>query len=147
MLRTFLSLNEHAFECKMQRLETVPGVPCARRGIFRAARRITSNVPNENSRADAGQISTERAPALDVRRISDLRPTRPKREPPLALVYASSFFFSLFSFPFSFSFSGFMEASGRRSRTHVVVGLRLRLSRVLNGSTLLVGSVLARMSR
>lgn len=102
MVRTFLSLNEHAFECKMQRLETVPGVPCARRGIFRAARRITSNVPNENSRADAGQISTERASALDVRRISDLRPTRPKREPPLALfilVYASSFFFSFFHFP------------------------------------------------
>lgn len=34
-------------------------------------------------RADAGQISTERAPATDVRRISDLRPTRPKREPPV----------------------------------------------------------------
>lgn len=65
-------------------------------------------------------ISTERAPALDVRRISDLRPTRPKREPPLALfilVYGSFFFF--FYFPsLSLSFSGFMEASGRRSRTH-----------------------------
>lgn len=74
-------------------------------GIFRAARRITSNVPNENS-ADAGQISSERAPPLDVRRISDLRPTRPKREePPLVLSSSSSMVFFLSPFSLFLSLS------------------------------------------
>ena len=96
-------------------------------------------------------ISTERAPALDVRRISDLRPTRPKREPPLALfilVYGSFFFFFLFPFSLSLSLSlaSWKPRVDAREPT-VVVGLRLRLSRVLNGSTLMLGSVLARMSR
>lgn len=97
-------------------------------GIFRAARRITSNVPNENS-ADAGQISSERAPPLDVRRISDLRPTRPKREePPLVLSSSSSMVF--FLSPFSLFLSLSLMASWK---ARVDARTRLRRGVVLNG--------------
>lgn len=82
-------------------------------GIFTTATRITSNVPNGGlGRADAGPISTERAPATDVRRISDLRPTRPKKEPPVG---PFPFIPCLgFSFP-GVSLRGFANNYSRRS--------------------------------
>lgn len=85
-------------------------------GIFTAATRITSNVPNEDSRADAGPISTKRAPARTcaVFLICDRRVLRGNPR-------WSVLFYPRLGFSFGHSLRTFVEDSGRRSWTFQLI--------------------------
>lgn len=85
-------------------------------GIFTAATRITSNVPNEDSRADAGPISTKRAPAWTcaVFLICDRRVLRGNPRWPVL-------FYPRLGFSFGHSLRTFVEDSGRRSWTFQLI--------------------------